>query len=630
MKKNQLNSFNKDNHSEEILFNNNFNNKNIIRCVNCNEIPILDIISRNNSISIICPFHQNACDYSEFLLNCQSKCPNCFYPIKVEKEITHNTCFKCNKIINSNQEMIAQKECLLHKKNYIAFCRTCNKHFCEICTQLHNDNAHNKNHHIFLLKELFLSKNDENFIENNLKRKEVILNSIIKYIKTIPKDNKSQNKGKQLLVLLEEKKKELKIEYLILMNYKEYKNNYKILVNGAKLLNYEKKNYSHFYDLKINFNYYDELDIFINQIRSYLQNNYTLIKNIKKELAIENFKDNENIQYIHNKNIKSIISLNESLIASGSWDCSILIYNIYINQKVYSISQPSMIFNLKKYPLIAQKEKSDIKNYGILVCIYCQINILKIQEKNSKIIGHSTICQIKGFGNFIWTSIILAPNKEIISASLDNRLSAHKLLPNDRNINEDINYCLIQSNMNEEKESITALLQIDESHFVSSSSLDLNDDPSIKFWVFNTLEDKFLLEKSIYDVYCCQYPNSIGRINEYIIGFALEYASLRGKNGGIALVDIRYKEIFSIVNTYNISCFCSINENKFFTCGFDRIHRKRYLKEFIFKKELKEIGSIEIFHYDDIISMELVKESELLVIGSDEGKITIFDNYSIC
>ena len=238
-----------------------------------------------------------------------------------------------------------------------------------------------------------------------------------------------------------------------------------------------------------------------------------------------------------------------------------------------------------------------------------------------------SIENIKGFGNFIWTSIILEPDKKIISACLDNRLSAHKLLPNDRNINEDIKYCLIKSNMNKEKETITSLLQIDENSFVSSSSMDLTDDPSIKFWKMNN--DEFNLEKVIYDVYCCQYPNSICKINKKTLAFALEYASLRGKMGGIALVDIEYKEIFSIIEMDSISCISSISENKFFACSYNRKTKKRYLKEFEMKQEFKEIGELEIYHYDDIINIELINESDLMVISSDEGKITVLDNYSV-
>ena len=413
------------------------------------------------------------------------------------------------------------------------------------------------------------------------------------------------------------------------MNYKEYKNNYKIIMNGKSLLDFEKNNFFNLFQLKFTDNNFGKN---INYIRSYIQNNYQQVNIINNIYYIENFKNNSsnNINKEHNKNIKSICALNESLIISGGWDNNLKIFNIYINKEIYIITMPSMIFNLKKYPLITNKGNNESNFHGILVCLYCELLILKIEEKNSIILGYSKITSIKGFGNFIWTSIILKPDKNIISACLDKRLSAHKLLPNDRNINDDIKYCLINSNMNNENETITSLLQIDEKSFVSSSSMDLTDDPSIKFWSFNN-SNEFKLEKAIYDVYCCQYPNSICKINNNILGFALEYASLRGKMGGIALVDIKYKEIVLLVKMFNISCILSKNNNHFLACGFDRNDKKRYLKEFILKNDLEEINSLELKqNNDDIINMEIINESDLMVICSDDGKLTIFDNYSKC
>jgi hypothetical protein len=289
------------------------------------------------------------------------------------------------------------------------------------------------------------------------------------------------------------------------------------------------------------------------------------------------------------------------------------------------VETASMIFNLKKYPLIEQKN-FNINNHGLLVCLYCELYILNIKEKNCEIQGIDLICQIKGLGNYIWTSIIM-DDKKIISGCLDQRLSAHKLLPNDTNTNNGIGYCLINSNMNKDKEVITSLLQIDANNFVSSSSMDLCDDPSIKFW--RNENDNFTLEKAIYDIYCCQYANTICKINDNILGFALEYASLSGKEGGIALVDINYKDIFAIVKRDNITCLKSISNNRFFACSYDKNDKKRYIKEYMMnREELEEKYKLEIHHDDDIINIELIKESDLMVISSDDGKITVFDNYS--
>ena len=600
----------------------------IIRCLNCNMIPDFKIFPNTNTILTFCHNHRNISNYSIFLSKCLTKCPYCFQIENKEISNNSNACPNCHKvkeikdIINNNIN-----KCIIHQQLFYYYCSKCNLHLCAQCI-LHHACI---NFPICNLSDLFLSQNDEKFIENNLKKKEDILNYLIKYIENIPNDNKYKGKGNQLLILLYEKRKEIDIEKLFYMNYKEYKNNCKIIMNGRNLLNFEKNNFLNLFPIKITDNNFGKN---INYIRSYIQNNYQQVHMINNMYSIENFKNNcsKNIYHIHNKNIKSICALNESLIISGSWDNNLKIFNIYINQEIYSIPMPSMIFNLKKYPLITNKGNNDINFHGILVCLYCELLILKIVEKNSIILGHSNITSIRGFGNFIWTSIILEPDKKIISACLDKRLSAHILLPNDRNINDDIKYCLIKSDMNNENENetITSLLQIDEKSFVSSSSMDLTDNPSIKFWSFNN-SNEFKLEKAIYDIYCCQYPNSICKINNNILGFALEYASLRGKMGGIALVDIKYKEIILLVKMFNISCILSKYNNHFFACGFDRNYKKRYLKEFVLNNELVEINSLELKeNNDDIINIEIIDESDLMAICSDDGKLTIFDNYSKC
>jgi len=594
------------------------NKSRIIRCVICNQIPILKIFPRTNEISIKCQLHENTMDYSSFLKNCSIKCLNCFHPLDEKANSNFYTCESCHRI-NQINELNCINDCPLYKKSFIGFCTTCNKHF-ENCLE-HNIKTCNR----IFYKESILKRVNEEYINSILLRKKYQLNNLINYINKIPNNNKFKEKGNQLLLLLKEKKKELEIEKLIFRNYIDYRYNYFFIQNALSLLEYEQKNI--FYEFKIRINK-QKIDngMVLNQIRSYLQNGYKNVVLKYKDFNLKNYKGCNNVYQIQKKNIKSIVALNESLIATGGWDRFLIIFNIYTNKKIYSLEMPTMIFNLKKYPLIEQKD-FNINNHGLLVCLYCELNILNIKEKNSEIKDVEIIHKIKGFGNYIWTSIIM-DDKKIISACLDHRLSAHKLLPNDTNKNKDICYCLINSNMNKDKEDITSLLQIDENNFVSSSSMDLNDDPSIKFWKIEN--DNFILEKVIYDIYCCQYANTICRINDNIFGFALEYASLSGKEGGIALADINYKDIFAIVKGDNITCLKSISNNRFFSCFYDKKAKKRYIKEYSMnREELEEKYKLEIHHDDDIINIELIKESDLMVISSDDGKITIFDNYSI-
>ena len=597
------------------------NNKSkIIRCAVCNQIPILKILPKTNEISIVCQAHNNIMDYSNFLQNCSIKCPSCFNPLS-HRGNRYN-CEICHKIFNQNVILNFNNEYPLYKKSFFGFCQTCNKNF-------ENYNEHNFHYcKRIIYSAKILRQNDESFLYNILKQKENQLYCLLNFINNISdiSDNdKFKEKRNHLLLLLKEKQKELDIEKLIFRNYIDYKYNYFFLQNVRSLLELEQAN--KFSELRMplngpNVDYETEL----NRIRSYLQNEYKEVRLKSLNFYLNNYRDCNNVYRIQKKNIKAIIVLNESLIATGGWDRQLVIFNLYTNKIINSVETPSMIFNLKKYPLIEPKNFS-INNHGVLVCLYCELNIINIKERNCEIQGVDLICQIRGFGNYIWTSIIMN-DKKIISACLDHRLLAHKLLPNDRNTNNGIGYGLININMNKDKEDITSLLQIDENNFVSSSSMDLNDDPSIKFWKIEN--DNFILEKAIYDIYCCQYSNTICKINNNILGFALEYASLSGKEGGIALADINNKDIFAIIKIDSITSMASISNNRFFACSYDKNNKKRYIKEYMMNmEELKEKYKLEVHHEDDIINIELIKESDLLVISSDDGKITIFDNYSV-
>ena len=594
------------------------NKSEIIRCVICNQIPILKILPKTNKLSIKCRTHNNIRDYSNFLQNCSIKCPICTGLLSDKGN--HYVCVTCHRIMNLDYALNkTTNDSPLYKKSYFGFCTTCNKNFDNY--MMHKNN----NCKCYIYSGNILKQEDENYIYNILNLKESQLIRIFNFINNISDNNKFKEKANQLLLLIKEKEKELKIEKLIFQNYIDYKYNYFFLENVRSLLEFEQTNI--FNELIIP-NNGPKIDYgaILNQIRSYLQNGYKSVNLIYKNFNLTNYKNCNNVFEVQKKNIKSIVALNESLIATGGWDRFLIIFNIYTNKNIFSMETPSMIFNLKNYPL-NEKKYFRINNHGILVCLYCELNIFNIKEENNEILGADLICQIKGFGNYIWTSIIM-DDKKIISACLDHRLSAHKLLPNDIYINNGIEYCLISSNMNSEKEDITSLLQIDGNSFVSSSSMDLNDDPSIKFWRIEN--DDFKLEKAIYDIYCCQYANTICKVNDNILGFALEYASLSGKEGGIALADINNKDIFAIVKGDNITCLTSISNNRFFACSYDKNDKKRYIKEYMMNRgELEEKYKLEVHHDDDIINIELIRESDLMVIGSDDGKITIFDNYSI-
>ena len=174
----------------------------IIRCITCNEIPIIDIIGNNNNILLFCINHQEKSDYSTFLSKCSIKCPNCFESQNITKINDLNICNRCKNSFKVNDKINIFHKCLFNNNINELYCLACRKYLCNNCKHKHNNS-----HSLILLSKLFLKNDEERFIKTNIELKEAILNNLFNYINNIQNDNKYKEKTNQLLVLLEEKKK---------------------------------------------------------------------------------------------------------------------------------------------------------------------------------------------------------------------------------------------------------------------------------------------------------------------------------------------------------------------------------------------------------------------------------------
>ena len=277
---------------------------------------------KTNTISIKCRAHNNIKDYSNFLQNCSIKCPICTGLLSYKGN--HYVCETCHRIMNLDYALNkTTNDSPLYKKSYFGLCTTCNKNF--------DNNMVHKNNicKCYIYSGNILKQKDENYIYNILNLKESQLIRIFNFINNISDNNKFKEKANQLLLLIKEKEKELKIEKLIFQNYIDYKYNYFFLENVRSLLEFEQTNI--FNELIIP-NNGPKIDYgaILNQIRSYLQNGYKSVNLIYKNFNLTNYKNCNNVFEVQKKNIKSIVALNESLIATGGWDRFLIIFNIYL------------------------------------------------------------------------------------------------------------------------------------------------------------------------------------------------------------------------------------------------------------------------------------------------------------
>ena len=167
----------------------------IKRCFDCNKIPLIEFIEKNDKcfIKYNCEGeHQGEVSLEEYLKNdkyslkklncgeCNKKQENDFYLynycITCKKVLCHN-CLKLHleKAHKTNNFSRYDSICLEHNHNYNNYCNNCKKNICMLCLNEHNG------HQIYSLSKYLSSENIKNF--DNKKNK--VINEIEKLRKEI-------------------------------------------------------------------------------------------------------------------------------------------------------------------------------------------------------------------------------------------------------------------------------------------------------------------------------------------------------------------------------------------------------------------------------------------------------------
>ena len=195
----------------------------VYRCPYCNTTPeISNIFYTENKIFLECPLHQENCLKINNYLNKlkYNTCHICYKRVKSEEYLYYcnqcekNICSVCKKkhseehsIINLNEYNI---KCRIHyEKTYGFYCCDCSSNLCEICFT-----SHDKDHDIIPLSDLFLKKEELDYI---LKKNEEYNEIIQRYRNYITLNN------------------------LILEAYNNLKYNYNYIINAQNLIQFIKK-----------------------------------------------------------------------------------------------------------------------------------------------------------------------------------------------------------------------------------------------------------------------------------------------------------------------------------------------------------------------------------------------------
>ena len=315
--------------------------ENVKRCNQCNKIPLIELIERNNEyyIKYNCENgHKDEINLEYYLNNnknslnkidcfeCKKKQENNFLRFQYCVTCKQVLCINCITSHTDKQHQYIplsryDSTCLEHNQSFSHYCKNCNKNICLLCLNNHQQ------HNIILLSQIFINDDYLQIIKN----KE---NDIFK-IKNIKNE------------IIEELKKQIKLIENIYLKYEKNMNLLSCLINN--LMNtyiYEKKLNNYNYEIienlklieKIKFpiidfgnckNIYEKSEKFISFYNikedNKINDNNKIKENIKK-FNILNNKISNTLNY-HKDYVNQIILLKDGRIASSSSDNSIIIYN---------------------------------------------------------------------------------------------------------------------------------------------------------------------------------------------------------------------------------------------------------------------------------------------------------------
>ena len=236
--------------------------KQSMKCFKCNEVALIDLTNENNpnfNIIITMKCINNKCkeikklnlkeyfDYRHFYRSQRIPCNKCS---KHENEMF--LCHKCQEISNKNNPIVfcpkckvnheqenpehiclsmnnLNSQCIIHRKNYIAFDEEKNKNICEDCI---NDKSNNFNKEkIIYLENIKLKENE---IEELLEKAKLQLAKI----NTIKMMNlsKDESETKKFKEYLQNKLYFIELEWLIIGEIVGTPNNYQVIKNINNLM----------------------------------------------------------------------------------------------------------------------------------------------------------------------------------------------------------------------------------------------------------------------------------------------------------------------------------------------------------------------------------------------------------
>ena len=575
-------------------------------CPECWRIPIIKIDSSKHIITSDCNFnHRCILDLNQFIKKSSNhslydiSCSIC-QKNQNKSKIIYQYCLECNNFLcnlcsqnhdtqkqNKNHHLISidklNSYCILHKNKYNSYCETCSKNICVKCKNLH------EKHKIINFEAVFPSKEEIKQKKNMLSKQREEITKLEMCFKEIMQQivNKFHEN-------IENELKQIELQEVILSKVDNFPSNYYHILNFKEL----PKSFREFNKPKIGSGIQKLKKIF-----------YYLNEEETTDMPEITIKPMTKIKSIveHKKEIMNMVKLRNGGFATSSWDGTVKIFDDQNYNLIQTIKEPklndiSYVTQLSDDSLlicsnIMQKIRlsndnkthtiefifNDYKDYIIKVIELENKNIItcdwefkikvwglsKNNNNNNNINNSNNITIGNTAGNTITAGNpnTTGNNLNNIAGKASKRLSLKKGNNSAFFKNNNL-YYIIKDSINQ-GEHLSSICRINDNQFVSSSNSHLEKGKDLlRFYDQNLVN-----YDTIKGISCSELPDSICQLNKKLLAVALQ----RWKEGqvrGIALINVNFRQIVKIIQTDAIT-YINLLSNGLVITGGREVNTKR-------------------------------------------------------
>ena len=572
-------------------------------CPECWRLPLIKIDSSKHILTSDCNFnHHCTLDLNQFIKKSSNhslydiSCSIC-QKNQNKSKIIYQYCLECNNFLcnlcsqnhdtqkqNKNHHLISidklNSYCILHKNKYSSYCETCSKNICGKCKGLH------EKHKIINFEAVFPSKEEIKQKKNMLSKQREEITKLEMCFKEI-----MQQIVNKFHEAIENELKQIELQEAILSKVDNFPSNYYYLLNFKEL----PKTFREFTKPKIGSGIQKLKKIFyyLNEEETTDMPEITIKPMTKIKTIVE-----------HKKEIMNMVKLRNGGFATSSWDGTVKIFDDQNYNLIQTIKEPKLndisyvtqlsddslliCSNIMQKIRLSSDNKShtiefifnDYKDYIIKVIELENKNIItcdwefKIKvwglSKNNNNNNSSNITIGNTAGNTTTAgnpNTIGNNNINNIAGKASKRLSLKK--GNNSTFFKNNNlYYIIKDSINQ-GEHLSSICRINDNQFVSSSNSHLEKGKDLlRFYDQNLVN-----YDTIKGISCSELPDSICQLNKKLLAVALQ----RWKEGqvrGIALINVNFRQIVKIIQTDAIT-YINLLSNGLVITGGREVNTKR-------------------------------------------------------